>query len=135
VPEEALAVYREAGSRSGASQQAWLDRLEKYTVEYPKDAKEFRRVLSRTLPDGWDDRLPLFEPGEKMATRAASGAVLNAIAAVFPELVGGSADLAPSTDTYLKGCDVTSGSSPAATSTSAFAARHGRDHEWHNGPR
>jgi transketolase len=103
VPEEALAVYRAAGSRNGASQQAWLDRLEKYTVEYPTDAKEFRRTLARTLPDGWDDKLPSFEPGEKMATRTASGAVLNAIAAVVPELVGGSADLAPSTDTYLKG--------------------------------
>jgi transketolase len=110
VPEEALAVYRQAIPRGAVLQQPWLERLEKYTVEYAAEAKEFRRVLSGRLPDGWQDGLPLFNEGEKMATRSASGATLNAIAAAIPELVGGSGDLAPSTDTYLKGySDVTSG--------------------------
>jgi transketolase len=110
VPDEALAVYRKAGERGPAAQQAWLDRLEKYMQLYRADAQEFRRVLARTLPEGWESKLPSFDEGEKMATRAASGAVLNAIAESIPELVGGSADLAPSTDTYLKGySDVTTG--------------------------
>jgi transketolase len=79
-------------------------------LDHADEAEEFQRVLSRRLPPGWENALPGFEAGEKMATRAASGAVLNAIAAIIPELVGGSADLAPSTDTYLKGySDVTSG--------------------------
>jgi transketolase len=110
VPQEALAVYRQAIGRGEAWQQAWRDRLDKYSVEHPDEARELRRVLSRRLPEGWTDALPTFSEGEKMATRAASGATLNAIAALMPELVGGSADLAPSTDTYLQGySDVTSG--------------------------
>jgi transketolase len=110
VPPEALAVYRQAIERGEASQRAWRERLDKYRVEHADEAKEFQRVLSRRLPQGWEKALPSFKAGETMATRAASGAVLNAIAAIIPELVGGSADLAPSTDTYLKGYgDITSG--------------------------
>jgi len=110
VPPEALAVYRQALEKGEFAQQEWRDRLDQYMLDHADDAEEFQRVLSRRLPAGWENALPGFEPGEMMATRAASGAVLNAIAAVIPELVGGSADLAPSTDTYLKGySDVTSG--------------------------
>ena len=60
-------------------------------------------MLANELPSGWTQAMPTFPAGNKMATRAASGAVLNAVAESLPELVGGSADLAPSTDTYLKG--------------------------------
>ena len=110
VPPEALAAYRQALDKGGAAQKAWCDLLDQYTLDHADEAEEFRRVLSRRLPQGWENALPGFEAGETMATRAASGAVLNAIAAIIPELVGGSADLAPSTDTYLKGySDVTSG--------------------------
>ena len=110
VPPEALAVYRQALERGEAAEQVWRDLLDQYALDHADDTEEFQRVLSRRLPAGWQDALPAFEPGEKMATRAASGAVLNALAAVILELVGGSADLAPSTDTYLKGySDVTSG--------------------------
>ena len=110
VPQEALAVYRQAVKKGEAAQQEWRRKMDAYAASYSKEAAEFERVLSRRLPEGWTDALPTFSKGEKMATRAASGATLNAIAALIPELVGGSADLAPSTNTYLKGySDVTSG--------------------------
>jgi transketolase len=110
VLPEALAVYRQALERGEAAEQEWRGLFDQYVLDHADDAEEFQRVLARRLPTGWENALPAFEPGEKMATRAASGAVLNAIAATIPELVGGSADLAPSTDTYLKGFrDVTGG--------------------------
>jgi transketolase len=105
VPEEVLTVYRRAVDKGRATEEAWRRQLDEYTVAHPEEAAEFQRVLSRRLPDGWEKALPGFNEGEKMATRAASGAALNALAPIIPELVGGSADLAPSTDTYLKGYD------------------------------
>jgi transketolase len=110
VPPEALAVYRRAIERGAAFEALWRERMDRYIVDYHDEAKEFERVHLRRLPEGWQSALPAFTEGESMATRAASGAVLNAVAEIIPELVGGSADLAPSTDTYLKGFgDVTSG--------------------------
>jgi transketolase len=103
VPDEALAVFRRALEAGGEAQRQWSEALSAYSDADPKLAAEFQRTLSGKLPASWTGALPKFEPGEKMATRAASGAVLNAIAENVPELVGGSADLAPSTDTYLKG--------------------------------
>jgi transketolase len=103
VPEEALAVFRRALEAGGEAQRQWNGTLSAYASDDPEPPAEFQRTLADSLPDGWTEALPKFEPGEKMATRAASGAVLNAIAESVPELVGGSADLAPSTDTYLKG--------------------------------
>src|SRR5690606_11897629 len=66
-------------------------------------AAEFDRISSRTLPAGWADALPRFEPGKSVATRKASGEVLSALAPVLPELWGGSADLAGSNNTTMKG--------------------------------
>ncbi|HUS82871.1 MAG TPA: transketolase [Dehalococcoidia bacterium] len=110
APPEAVAECRRAVEKGEAAERAWRERMDKYAVEYADEAKEFQRVLSCRLPDGWQSALPVFIEGEKMATRAASGAVLNAVAGIIPELVGGSADLAPSNDTYLKGYnDVTAG--------------------------
>ena len=103
VPEEALAVFRQAVDRGATAQREWSQTLSAYSTAHPEPAAEFQRMLSGKLPAGWTDALPAFQAGEKIATRAASGAVLNAIAESVPELVGGSADLAPSTDTYLKG--------------------------------
>ena len=106
VPEEALAVWREAGSRGPALQRAWEDTLAAYRSAFPKEAAEFERRLRGELPAGWESAIPSFtaENGA-VASRAASGAVLNAIAAKVPELIGGSADLAPSNNTLLKGAD------------------------------
>ncbi len=103
VPQEALDVFRRAVDAGAAAHSEWSEALSAYSDADPKLAAEFQRTVAGKLPAGWAEALPSFQPGEKMATRAASGAVLNAIAESVPELVGGSADLAPSTDTYLKG--------------------------------
>ncbi|MEE8347677.1 MAG: transketolase [Dehalococcoidia bacterium] len=103
VPEQALAVFRKAVDRGEAEQTEWKESVSAYAAAYPDLAAELQRMPAGSPPDGWDDALPAFQPGEMIATRAASGTVLNAIAEAVPELVGGSADLAPSTDTYLNG--------------------------------
>jgi transketolase len=103
VPEEALKVFRAAVEAGAAAQDGWSRTVSAYAVACADLSAELQRVLAQQLPAGWDQALPTFHVGEKIATRTASGAVLNAIAEGLPELVGGSADLAPSTDTYLKG--------------------------------
>jgi len=103
VPEEALAYFRRALDKGRSEQAAWQDRFAAYEKAYPKLAEEWQRVVRGELPEGWQDYLPAFATGEAMATRAASGKVLNALAPHIPELVGGSADLAPSNKTYLAG--------------------------------
>ena len=103
VPDAALGLYRRALDAGAAAQRDWDGRVAAFAAAAPAAAAEFQRTLAGRLPDGWQASLPVFSADEQMATRAASGAVLNAIAESLPELVGGSADLAPSTDTYLKG--------------------------------
>jgi transketolase len=103
VPEEALQIFRRAVGQGETAQREWQLLLSSYASAYPDLAAELRRVLARQLPANWDHALPQFQSGEQMATRTASGKVLNALSAGVPELVGGSADLAPSTDTYLNG--------------------------------
>src|SRR5450756_3102863 len=65
--------------------------------------RDRERVMDKKLPGGWQDLLPVFSTGKKIATREASGKVLEALAPAVPELIGGSADLAPSNKTYIKG--------------------------------
>ncbi len=102
IPEAALAFFRQAASRGPAQEAAWQARFEAYRAAYPDLAAELERRLAGELPDGWDDGLPEFPADPKgLASRASSGKVLNAIAAVLPDLMGGSADLAPSTNTWL----------------------------------
>ncbi len=104
VPEAALAEFRVALEEGAARQAAWRERFEVYERAFPEEAAEWRRGLARRLPEGWDARLPAFTPDDgPMATRAASGKTLNALAPVIPNLVGGSADLTPSNNTYLNG--------------------------------
>ncbi|MDP6106878.1 MAG: transketolase [Candidatus Brocadiia bacterium] len=104
VPDEASAEFRRALT-SGAQRHAeWKAALESYGKAFPELAAEFKRVMGGELPEGWDADLPGFEPSEKgVATRTASGEVMNAFAPRLPELVGGSADLNPSTKTVLDG--------------------------------
>jgi transketolase len=102
VPEQALAFFRQAATRGPELERAWQDKLDAYRAAYPDLAAELERRLAGRLPDGWAEGLPEFPPdGKGMATRAASGKVLNALAGRLPELMGGSADLAPSTNTWI----------------------------------
>jgi transketolase len=102
VPEQVLAFFREAVARGAEQEQAWQGKFAAYRAEYPALAAELERRLAGQLPDGWADGLPEFPADDRgMATRASSGKVLNAIAGWLPDLMGGSADLAPSTVTWM----------------------------------
>jgi transketolase len=104
VPDDALEHFREAVGRGRAAEAQWRTRLDAYASAFPDLAAEWRRTLARELPEGWDADIPLFGANDKpIATRAAGGKVLGAIAARVREVVGGSADLNPSTETALKG--------------------------------
>ena len=103
VPAEALAQWRRARERGGRLETEWRTRWDAYRKTHPDLATELERRLAGRLPDGWDGALPAFGPQDAQATRAASGKVLNAIAARVPELIGGSADLAGSNNTDIKG--------------------------------
>ncbi len=103
VPDEVLNYYREAGKKGIEKEQDWNELYRSYKEKYTVLANEYELLSSGKLPKGWKEKLPVFEAGEKkMATRKASGKVLNAIADYLPNLIGGSADLAPSTDTNLE---------------------------------
>ncbi|HEU4762336.1 MAG TPA: transketolase [Gemmatimonadales bacterium] len=98
VPDDALAHWREAVPRGEKFEAEWNALFERYAAEHPEDAAELKRVLSGTLPDGWDSALPAFTPKDgPLATRQASQKVLRALANAIPELAGGSADLVEST--------------------------------------
>jgi transketolase len=104
VPDEALAHFRQAVERGKAAQADWQRRFEAYSAAYPDLAALWKTVMSGDLPEGWDAGLPVFKADDPpMATRVSSGKVINAIAAKLPTLIGGAADLAPSTDTLMKG--------------------------------
>jgi transketolase len=104
VPEEALRFYRGAAAESAKRQEVWKETFRHYAVDHPGAAAEFERVTRGELPASWENALPVFGPGTKdAATRKTSEAVLQALAPVIPELMGGSADLNPSTFTWLKG--------------------------------
>ena len=99
IPEDALRHFRQAVPRGKQRQAEWRAAFANYAVAYPDLAAQFERVTSGRLPDGWDSELPSF--ADPIATRKASGVVLRALASAIPELVGGSADLNPSTHTAL----------------------------------
>jgi len=90
------------GTRAKAEREAWTAQFDKYAKEFPDLADQQIRMQKRELPDGWDKDIPEFKPDPKgLAGRQASGQVLNALARNYPWLIGGSADLAPSTLTRL----------------------------------
>ncbi|MEP7081333.1 MAG: transketolase, partial [Ginsengibacter sp.] len=102
VPEKVLNYYRNAGKERASKEKEWKDLYKKYQEQFTAEYKEYELFRSGKLPDGWDKNLPSFKPDAKgIATRKASGKMLNAIAPKLPLLIGGSADLAPSTDTNL----------------------------------
>ena len=102
VPDEVLNYYREIAKERSAKEIDWKELYKNYKAKYPAEAAEYEMFRDGKLPDGWKNDLPVFAPNEKgIATRKASGKTLNAIAAKLPMLIGGSADLSPSTDTNL----------------------------------
>jgi transketolase len=102
LPEAALARFREARSRGPKWQAEWQGRMEAWSRANPDLAAAWRDGQGRTLTAGWDAELPTFNVGSATATRDASGAVLNAVSPRLPQLIGGDADLAPSTKTLVK---------------------------------
>jgi len=104
IPSEALAHLRGTLERGRAAEAEWRSRFEGYRKVHPDLAAAFERATKGDLPDGWDAEIPAFSPTDKpLATRAAGGKIIGAIAARVPELFGGSADLNTSTETTLKG--------------------------------
>ncbi len=101
VPENVISFYRAAGKAGIEKEKLWNNLFNQYREKYPVEANEFVSTTNGKIPSGWKEKIPVFSGSEKMATRKASGKVLNAIADQIPFLMGGSADLSPSTDTIL----------------------------------
>jgi transketolase len=99
-----LEHFRKAIARGSTAQAEWESRLEAFTKENPELAAEFQRVINRQLPKGWDANLPTFTSADApIATRIASGKTIAVLNSHLPEMMGGSADLAPSTFTNMEG--------------------------------
>ena len=103
MPAEVLAHARLVKQRGATARAQWNSKFEQWSSANPDKAQLLTRLQTRSLPAGWDSQLPVFAAGKDVATRAASGEVINAIAAVLPEFWGGSADLAGSNNTSIKG--------------------------------
>ena len=105
LPDDVLAHIRRVKERGAATRSQWNQRFESWKAANSDKAAILERLMKRDLPSGWESVLPVFEPGKDVATRAASGKVINAIAGVLPEFWGGSADLAESNNTTIEGGD------------------------------
>ena len=104
LPQDAVDYYRQAIPQGKGLEEEWGRKLDAYRKEFPKEATEFEQIASGKLPENWSADLPHWSPADKaIATRSAGGAALNALAKHIPNILGGSADLNPSTDTALKG--------------------------------
>jgi transketolase len=104
VPEEVAEFYRQAAGRGKSGEEQWNQNFDHYSRQYPEPAAEFNRIMAGQLPENWEAALPLYgEDAADVATRKAGETVMQAIAPEIPELIGGSADLNPSTFTWLKG--------------------------------
>ncbi len=103
IPAEVLTHMRKATQEGPKLETEWKARFDKWAAANPDKATLWKRLEKGDLPSGWEANLPEFSPEEKIATRAASGKVITALAPHLPELLGGSADLAPSNNTHVKG--------------------------------
>ncbi len=126
VPDDALAHCRATREKGRALQATWQNAYAGYRSAFPTEAAELDRRMAGTLPDGWEKALPTFtaENGA-IASRAASGAVINALAVAIPELMGGSADLAPSNNTMLKNIDTFTPGTPGGRNMHFGIREHG----------
>lgn len=102
IPDEALAHFREAVDRGAKFEADWRSLVGRYVESHPEEGKLWQATINGDLPEGWEDHLPKFDDGKSVATRVASGEVINALAPVMPMLVGGSADLGVSNNTDIK---------------------------------
>ena len=102
VPKEVQAHFRQAVKNGAKLEKDWEASVKKYTKEFPELGKQLADTRANKLPDGWEKSLPKFDNVEAKATRAYSGDVINAIADAVPQLIGGSGDLTPSNNTYIK---------------------------------
>lgn len=102
VPKEVYAHFKNSAAKGPALEKNWNTLVRKYEKAYPEKGQIFRQITSGTLQDGWENSLPKFDGVEAKATRAYSGDIINAIAGAVPQLIGGSADLTPSNNTFIK---------------------------------
>ncbi len=103
IPAEMKEHFLKIGRKRATSETAWKQIAKEYEKNYPVEWSELNRIIDGELPAGWDKDLPTFAADPKgIATRVASGQVLNSLAQTLPELVGGSADLTPSNNTWIK---------------------------------
>jgi transketolase len=104
IPEDVLIHFRQAGEKGHSWEEGWKSAMERYRSVQPEKELELQRRLHGDLQKDWQSSLPVFPADEKgMGTRVASGKIINALAQKIPELIGGSADLAPSTKTWIDG--------------------------------
>ncbi len=103
VPEDVLAHFRAVGEKGDALEKSWKELWRDYSQKYPQLASLWESMTQRELASGWKNGLPVFQPGQGVATRVASGKTINALAQYLPGLLGGSADLTPSNNTYIAG--------------------------------
>lgn len=103
IPDEVKEYFKQIKARGEKQEAEWLSLFNDYKKKYPEKAKKFTDWINGELGNDWKSKLPLFEDdGKKLATRAASGKVIDAIAPAIPNLIGGSADLTPSNNTHAK---------------------------------
>jgi transketolase len=104
LPQDSVDFFRQAVPHGAQMEDEWRKKFSAYKQAFPKEAAEFESIVSDKLPENWDVDLPKWKPTDKpIATRAAAGEAMNALAKHIPNLIGGSADLNPSTRTALKG--------------------------------
>jgi transketolase len=126
VADDVKSFYEEAGRRGAAALAAWRERYAAWSAADPARAATWNAAWSRDLPVGWDSDLPVFKPEDGgVATRAASGKVINALAPHLPTLIGGSADLAPSNNTWIKDAPAQQADSPAGANFHFGVREHG----------
>ena len=125
IDEEVIAHTRKLRERGAEKHAAWQKKFDEWAAANPENKALFDRMQARELPQDFDAELPVWEPGESLATRKASEATIQALAASLPEMWGGSADLAGSNNTVIKGAD---SFGPAAITTDMWSAQpYGRN--------
>ena len=125
IDDEVIEHTRKLRERGAEKHAAWQKKFDEWAAANPENKALFDRMQARELPQGFDAELPVWEPGESLATRKASDATIQALAASLPEMWGGSADLAGSNNTVIKGAD---SFGPAAITTDMWSAQpYGRN--------